>query len=268
MFHVIGQSVARRGGWLVVAWAVLLVTVWRSAPEWNVVAKPGEFDFLPDYTTSRQGQKLLNKAFPDEVLGSSVVLVIQRDAKDSDLTDADQKFVKETLVVRLRELVEADATMFSRVRSPADELVGPLMVGNDGHAVLVVVELRSDFFDLRNLKPFQAIEDLLAKLQQANAVPAGVTIGLSGSATVGRDLNAARIASASTVEFATLLLVVLLLVFIYRAPLPALIPLATVFIAVKLSLKLLSILALHDLVGLFDGIQTYTTVIVYGSGVD
>ena len=268
MFHAIGQAVARRGGWLIVAWAVLLVTVWRSAPEWSSVAKPGEFDFLPDYTTSRQGQKLLAKAFPNEVLGSSAVLVVQRDAKDSELTENDKRFVNETLVPRLRELAEADTTIFSRVRSPSDELVGALLVCNDKHALLVVVELRTDFFDLRNLKPFQAIEGVLAKLQLANEAPSGLTISLSGSATIGRDLNAARINSAVTVEVATLLLVILLLVFIYRAPLPALIPLATVFIAVKLSLKLLSILALHELVGLFDGIQTFVTVIVYGSGVD
>lgn len=268
MFHAIGQAVARRGGWLIVAWAVLLVTVWRSAPEWSVVAKPGEFDFLPDYTTSRQGQKLLAKAFPNEVLGSSVVLVVQRDAKDSDLTESDKRFVNESLVPRLRELAEADATMFSRVRSPSDELIGPLLVCNDGHALLVVVELKTDFFDLRNLDPFKSLEGLLAKLQQANEVPSGLMVSLSGSATVGRDLNAARIESAATVELATLFLVILLLVFIYRAPLPALIPLVTVFIAVKLSLKLLSILSLHEIVGLFDGIQTYVTVIVYGSGVD
>ena len=131
MFHAIGHAVARRGGWLIVAWAVLLVTVWRSAPEWSSVAKPGEFDFLPDYTTSRQGQKLLAKAFPNEVLGSSAVLVVQRDAKDSELTENDKRFVNETLVPRLRELAEADTTMFSRVRSPSDELVGALLVCND-----------------------------------------------------------------------------------------------------------------------------------------
>ena len=268
MFHVIGRAVARHGGWLVVAWAVLLVTVWRSAPEWTVVAKPGEFDFLPDYTTSRQGQKLLNKAFPDEVLGSSVVLVVHREAGDSGLTESDLSFVNERLAPRLRELVETDPKIFSRVRSPADELVGPLLVGNDGRAVLVVVELRTDFFDMRNLSAFKVIEGVLTKLQQAKEVPSGVAVSMSGSATVGRDLNAARIESANAVEIATLLLVVLLLVFIYRAPLPALIPLVTVFIAIKFSLKLLSILALHEVVGLFDGIQTYVTVILYGAGVD
>ena len=224
MFHAIGRAVARRGIWLIVAWLVLLGTVWRTAPEWNDVAKQGEFGFLPDYTASRQSQKLLNQAFPDDVIGSSVVLVVQRAAADSGLTEFDQSFVNETLVPRLRELAEKDTVLFSRVRSPTDELVGPLLVSNDGHAVLVLVELRTDFFDLRNRAPLDAIEKLLAELNQSKAVPSGLTVSLSGSATVGRDLNSARIESAYAVEIATLLLVVFLLVFIYRAPLPALIP--------------------------------------------
>lgn len=268
MFHALGQAVVRRGIWLVVAWLVLLVTVWRSAPEWDAVAKQGEFGFLPDSTASRQGQKLLHQAFPEEVQGSSVVLVVRREATDSGLTENDHSFVKETLVPRLRDLADQDSTLFSRVRSSADELVGPLLVSHDGHAVLVLVELKTDFFDLRNRVPLQAIEGVLKELTHANAVPPGVIVSLSGSAAVGRDLNAARIESANVVEIATLLLVVVLLVFIYRAPLPALIPLVTVYIAVKLSLKLMSILALHEIVGLFDGVQTFVTVILYGAGVD
>ena len=268
MFQAIGQAVVRRGGWLAIAWLVLLVTVWRAAPEWTTVAKQGEFGFLPDATASRQAQKLMNEAFPDAVLGSSVVLVISREATDSTLTDADQSFVNEKLVPRLRELAEHDTTVFSRIRSSADELVGPLLVSGDGHAVLVLVELQTDFFDLRNRVPLDLIEKLLKELKQSNAVPAGVTVSLSGGATVGRDLNAARIESANVVEIATLLLVIVLLIFIYRAPLPALIPLATVYVAVKLSLKLMSICAWYDLIGLFDGVQTFVTVILYGSGVD
>lgn len=268
MFHAIGRTVARRGRWLIVAWLILLVGAWRAAPEWNAVAKQGEFDFLPDDTASRQGRKLLDQAFPDEALGSSVVLVVHREPNDSALTESDQSFVSETLVPRLRELAKKEPTLFSRVRSHTDELAGSLLLSRDGYAVLVLAELRTDFLDLRNRGALDVIEQLLSDLHQSQAVPPGVTISLSGSATVGRDLNASRIESARAVEIATLLLVVLLLVVIYRAPLPALIPLATVFIAVKLSLKLLSILALHDLVGLFDGVQTYVTVILYGAGVD
>ncbi len=268
MFQTMGQMIARRGSWLIVAWMVLLVGVWRSAPEWNSVAKQGEFDFLPDYTSSRQGQKLSNQAFPEDVTRSTVVLVVHREAKDAALTESDLSFVRETLAPRLRALAEQDELRISRVRSPADELVGPLLASSDRQAVLVVVELRTDFFDLRNHAPVKAIESLLAELRQSSVMPSGVAVSLSGSATVGRDLSAARIQSANVVEIVTLLLVIVLLIGIYRAPLPALIPLVTVFIAIKLSLKLLSILAEHGIVGIFDGVQTYVTVILYGAGVD
>lgn len=268
MFQRIGQLVSRHGSWLVVAWLVLLVGVWRSAPDWASVAAQGEFDFLPDYTSSRQAQKVSNEAFPNDVTRSTVVVVVRREASDSKLSESDLTFVSDTLVAQLRELAEQEDLRISRVRSPSDELVGPLLVSSDGQAVLVVVELATDFFDLRNQTPVKIIEEQLAKLQQSPAMPAGLQVSLSGSATMGRDLSAARLQSANVVEIVTLLLVIVLLVGIYRAPLPALIPLATVYLAVKLSLKLLSILAEHGVVGIFDGVQTYVTVILYGAGVD
>ena len=268
MFQRIGWLASRHGGWVVVAWLVLLVGVWRSAPDWASVAAQGEFDFLPDYTSSRQAQKVSNQAFPADVTRSTIVLVIRREASDSKLSESDRTFVNDTLVARLRDLSEQEDLRISRVRSPSDELVGPLLASSDGHAVLVVVELATDFFDLRNQTPVKTIEGILADLQQSSAMPAGVKVSLSGSATVGRDISAARIQSANIVEIVTLLLVIVLLIGIYRAPLPALIPLATVYIAVKLSLKLLSILAEHEVLGIFDGVQTYVTVILYGAGVD
>lgn len=268
MFQRIGQLVSRHGSLLIVAWLVLVVGVWRSAPDWDSVAKQGEFDFLPDYTSSRKGQKVSDEAFPDEVTKSTIVLIVRREADDSKLSESDQSFVSDRLVPRLRELAEQESLRISRVRSPSDEVVGALLASSDERAVIVVVELKTDFFDRRNQTPVQAIEDLIEEFRKTSALPEGLSVSLSGSATVGRDLSAARIQSANVVEIVTLLLVIVLLIGIYRAPLPAIIPLATVYLAVKLSLKLLSILAGQEIVGLFDGVQTYVTVILYGAGVD
>ena len=127
MFQKLGQLASRHGSWFVVAWLVLLVGVWRSAPDWASVAAQGEFDFLPDYTSSRQAQKLSNQAFPTDVTRSTIVLVIRREASDSKLAESDLKFVDETLVARLRDLAEQEDLRISKVRSPADELVGPLL---------------------------------------------------------------------------------------------------------------------------------------------
>jgi len=64
------------------------------------------------------------------------------------------------------------------------------------------------------------------------------------------------------------LLVITLLVVIYRAPLLALIPLATVFLAVQVSVNILAILAGAGHLTLFQGLQIYITILAYGAGVD
>src|SRR5262249_40613589 len=51
-------------------------------------------------------------------------------------------------------------------------------------------------------------------------------------------------------------------------PLLALIPLATVYLAVRVALNILAILAGHELIRLFQGIQIYITILAYGAGVD
>src|SRR5439155_24005487 len=55
---------------------------------------------------------------------------------------------------------------------------------------------------------------------------------------------------------------------LYRAPLLAVLPLVAVFVAVQVALKLLALLAQAELVTLFQGAQTYITVVMYGTGVD
>ena len=110
------------------------------------------------------------------------------------------------------------------------------------------------------------VDENLIKILNERKKPPGLDLKLSGSATVGRDMKVAAREIADATEFWTILLVVSLLVIIYRAPLLAFIPLATVYVAVKTSLCVLAILAQSGLVGLFNGIEVYVTVVLYGAG--
>ncbi len=74
--------------------------------------------------------------------------------------------------------------------------------------------------------------------------------------------------SVRATEFLTFVLVIALLVLIYRAPLLALIPLLTVFLAVQVSINTLAILAGRGYLSLFQGIQIYITILAYGAGID
>src|SRR5437867_2692265 len=104
MFRALGWIVARGWLWLLLAWVLVFVGAMYFAPEWASVAKEGEFGFLPDRMPSRIGQKLFDQAFPDEVLASSVVLIVRRNAAPDELTDGDRQFVNETLVRGLRDM--------------------------------------------------------------------------------------------------------------------------------------------------------------------
>lgn len=104
--------------------------------------------------------------------------------------------------------------------------------------------------------------------QQPVAIPPGLDIAFSGTAIYGRDAMMASEESSKATEKWTVILVIVLLLLMYRAPFLAMIPLLTVSVSGAIALKLLSIAASFGWVSLFNGIEAYVTVLVYGAGID
>jgi putative drug exporter of the RND superfamily len=157
----------------------------------------------------------------------------------------------------------------SHVVTFRDRTSGQFLLSEDRQATLMLIELPAEFLDTKNGPIVGAVENLLfhdAEFRQS--VPAGLELALSGTAVVGRDMLRAAKESAKATEHLTVVLVVGLLIAIYRAPLLALIPLMTVFVAVKLTMALLCLLAEQGWVTLFSGVESYVTVLLYGAGVD
>ena len=170
------------------------------------------------------------------------------------------------------------------IRTLSDKSVGRLLNSSDQQASLVLIELPTEFLDARNRRLIGKIENLIGYIDRngkrqpgelhsedlppTERVPPGLDLALSGSATVGRDMIHAAEESSRDTELWTVILVVLLLVAIYRAPLMALIPLMTVAVATEISLALLACLARAGIVDLFAGIEVYVKVLSYGAGVD
>lgn len=61
---------------------------------------------------------------------------------------------------------------------------------------------------------------------------------------------------------------VALLFLVFRAPIAALIPLVTMYVAVEVTLAILAWGASYGLYPVFDGLKLYVSVLVYGAGVD
>lgn len=296
IFHALGRLV-RRGAWvLLLAWALLLAGAGWLAPPWNDVAQDREFAFLPEEAASRRAEKMFSRAFPDDRAGSNIVLVLTRAAREPGKLKSDLKFIEDVVEPHLRQVAEtegglaseptasadplfADETkpaqpaaktpIINRIRTPNAPGSGALLISPDGQGMLVVVELTTtEFLSESNWPIIDKVEGLVHNLQGEGKVPPGLDISLTGSAVIGRDHTLAEMESARATEVLTLVLVIGLLAVMYRAPLLALIPLVTVFIAVRLSSYVLALLGAAGYMTIFSGLRTYITILAYGAGVD
>ncbi len=303
MYSWCGKLVSRWPIGTVLAWVVVLILVICTAPPMSEVAKDGEFDFLPFNSDSRTAERIFHEAFPKkreassasaekeqtqmDPLGCSVVIVLQREDRITGLTAEDEKFVTEFLEPGLREIqsrtgedpkpsplstspdrVPSEKQIIRGVWTFQDERIGPLLWSKDGKSTLVLVELTREFLNRGNKLVLFRIEELIKSKEARAAMPAGLDVALSGAATVGRDMLVAEAESSEKTDHYTKVLVVVLLLIIYRAPLMVLIPLITVGVAVPVAMLLLRLLASAGLVGLFSGLDVYVKVVVYGAGVD
>jgi RND superfamily putative drug exporter len=291
MFHRLGHVMVRFSPVWIAGWLLLWLASEYATPAWRDVAQDHEFAFLPADAPSRVGEGVFARAFPEGQLGSSIVLVLHSQ-EPRGFAAADRRFADTVLEPALRKIAEAEGglavtpvtedspfdlpvkqpdrqpSIMARIRTPSAPGTGSLLVSEDGRAWLVVVELTTDFQAHRNLPTIEKIEDLIQTLQAEGKVPAGLQIQLTGSAVIGRDQIAAQIASGHATERWTIILVVGLLILIYRAPLLTLIPLLTVFVAVRIAINLLAMLAAAGYVTVFEGLQIYITIVAYGAGVD
>ncbi|WP_437204826.1 MMPL family transporter [Planctomicrobium sp. SH664] len=303
MYKKLGEIVSRYPKTWICVWLVVVVTAVKLSPTFQEVWKDGEFSFLPEESSSRQAELLYREAFASappteeeateggksvkqDPLGSNIVIVLERPERKSGINDADRAFISETLIPALHEIqrttpaghrdllkssfseIPESEQVIAAVATYDDRRIGPLLVSQDKQATLVVIDLKTEFLNRKNVVVLHRVEDLLKDPEILKQKPLGLAMALSGSATVGRDMLEAEVTSASRTELFTKLLVIVLLLAIYRAPLLVVVPLATVGIALALTQALLRILAGLGWIDIFTGLEVYVTVVVYGAGID
>ncbi len=257
-------------------WKNLTPIVGFAIPQWSDVVQGGEFAYLPDDMQSLVGERLLADAFPQDLLKSSIVVVVRRESHP--LVEADERFLHDVLRPKLEEIAEStpDGRVAS-VKTSRDPLMGKLLVSDDRRASLAVIALTAEFLDHKNGDVIDAVErvvtDLRTEIDRTTGqpvVPPGLSIALSGTATVGRDMLKASRESSQKTELWTVVLVIGLLLLIYRAPFLAFIPLLTVFVSVNVALGAIILLTQFPSLPfrVFWGLEVYITVVCYGAGVD
>ena len=207
MFERLGKFIERRWPFVLVFWAIALLAAigvhpmkWYSSkcPDlMHEVAQDGEFSFLPPNMQSLLGEQLLANAFPEDLLKSSVVIVVRR--YHQPIRPEDMEFIEQVLKPRLEKIRdEQNLGSELQIMTPNDPRIGRLLVSDDKEACLVIMPLKSEFLEWGNLRVIGWVEWLLYddlpsdKVEGNSLIPPGLDLAMSGSATVGRDMLVAE----------------------------------------------------------------------------
>ncbi|OJU86082.1 MAG: hypothetical protein BGO11_04675 [Solirubrobacterales bacterium 70-9] len=264
-----------RGRWVTIAtWIAIAVGGYVCRSHIGDVAAAGQSAFLPKGAESVQALDELSGARTDTGKPSGggheevpAVVVFDR---EGGLTNDDLNAIGR-LGRGLNELKITGATPIidpftAEAREPLGDIakldrgVGP--ISNDGEAALVVLALNAaDHGALR--RGVGEIREYLA----AHAVP-GLNAYVTGPAGIAADLDQVADEAGQTLLFATLGLVLVLLLLVYRAPLLALLPLVAVGAAYMVAIGIAYLLIKAGWIVVNTEGTFLLLVLVFGAGTD
>jgi RND superfamily putative drug exporter len=269
MFELIARLVVRRGWLVVAAWLAFTAALYRVAPPWEQVSRDDNVRFFPAGYPSVVGQDLLERGFPRDASSSSLVLVYER--RGAKLTEADLAYV-ERVASDLYEYKSRNPELgIKKIDTHRTPVIGPRLVSAEreggGQAVLTMASLNGTYLAKSTRLAVDRIARFLAEYPRG---PAGLDREMTGSAVVGHDMNSASNDSLNNTTYATIALVVIILLVVYRSPLLALTPLLTIALSVQASLWAIALLTKVPWLKLqvIDITNVFVIVVLFGAGTD
>ena len=216
--------------WLVcAAWLVAGGILTAIAPAWDSTTQDDDIRFLPGRCASVRGHALLEQAFPKEVYASKGIFAVER--PDGKLRPEDFEVVDRLSAELVKLRSEEAGLQIGTIMSYKDGLIGTRLTSADGRCTLIQMSLSTPFLALQTREAMdQAEARLKAPIEEAEKQ--GLRVMATGPAGIGRDLIRACADSLEGTTLATVLLVVVVLLMVYRAPLLALVPLVTIAVSV------------------------------------
>ncbi|MCR2822206.1 MMPL family transporter [Lederbergia panacisoli] len=260
----VGGSLSR---WITLAiWVLLTLVLSFSWPAVNTVEDDSVED-LPAASMSRQADILIKKEFPNDA-GNPVLIVWHRDDK---LTDQDYEAIQKLYSSLNDEPLNMQTTLPPLGNVPVPALAQSS--SKDGTSIVTPI-----FFD-KNAGTEILQENMKSLVERVNQTlnedpfekklsEPGLHVRLSGP--VGIQTDAANLFSQADVKLliATVLLVLILLILLYRSPFMAIIPLIVVGFAYGLISPILGFLADHGWITADAQGVSIMTVLLFGAGTD
>ncbi|MEM9186649.1 MAG: MMPL family transporter [Planctomycetota bacterium] len=290
---------------LLIGWAALALGLKVLAPSWDEIALDGDLDYLPHDSLSREAARLKQQAFPGARTKSQAVLIFRR--LDGRLTVEDRQCALDLAyaIEALGGLGEppsgGDASAGAPERAAAadppqpvtgnptepelplvdvwhakTDVVSGMLQTEDRRAELVVARMTNGLMAFDNIRIRDRLLELIEDFRAQGRVPEGLEIGLTGATMIGGDVRSAVLESLESTENTTILLVLLCLIAIYRAPLLVLVPLATIGVSMTVAYDAVALLAANfgpndywwSGMRVFTTTKIFVVVILFGAGTD
>jgi RND superfamily putative drug exporter len=252
--------VTRKPGWVVAIWLTAAAAVGILSPNLTKLAAEGQAKMLASDAESRRAAELVKQSWPDEAYESMAVAVLHR---PGGLTDADRQYA---LLLSSRFLGAGRPGEVVRVLGPASMAeIAERLVSSDGTTALVAVSLSTSF-----VAPVtQEVVDWMERqaTSGAMAAPPGLELRWTGDAVIGRDYMANVQTSLDRAAIATVALLLIVLLFVYRSFWLALVPLMTIGVSLIIARGVLAwmILAGWEVSSL---VELFLIAILFGTGTD
>ena len=261
MFDRIGRAVVRAPLLVIAAWIAIAAVCLLLAPSLSRVGSADETSFLPADVESVQARHIGAAAFPADAAVATATLVFFRagglTAEDAGYRDAFATWLTDPATpAAVRDHVRGVVTVAT------NPLRAPEMSSADGTTELASVRLDVVAFQQGANGAVSGIRE-----RAAATAPAGLAVHVTGSAGIGADYVASIVEGTDRTTTVTILLVVIILLAIYRAPLAALVPLMTIGAAYLVSRGLLGWVADAG-VKVSTLIESFVVVLVFGVGTD
>lgn len=266
MFHHVGRLAAGRPWSVCLIWLAAGAILSLLAPPWDAHAHDDDVRYIPDRFTSVRAHKLLEAAFPQDVFASKVALVLER--PQGTLTAEDFR-----LVDRIQQALESlrgqrPDLKLGRVETYRDGIAGARLTSGDRQCTLICLSLGTPYLAVATQNAVNEAEAVARRVFAEHDQADGADLFVTGAAGIGRDLTVVAGDSLDSTTWATILLVVVVLLLVYRAPLLALVPLASIAVSAWVSLKILALATLIPGVYLVNISKLFAIVILYGAGTD
>jgi len=253
MFRRLSRFVVARRFWVIAAWILAAVAIVPFSPKLGDVTNSDEASFLPHSYESAQADALARDAFPADA-GATALLVFER-TDGGALTAGDRKVVSRAV----NDLSTSGIDRVAGARTGAPEQRSP-----DGRIQLAVVRFKGSSSDGAVLDAAASVREQTSRLLDGT----GLEAGLTGDAAIKLDDRDAHGTAEKTVGVATIALILVLLLALFRSPVAALLPILSIALVFLTANSLIALSAQTLGFDVSPDLPPLLTVVLFGIGTD